>query len=59
MISYCHEASGGYYTVNIDGNPSRCDWVEKCGPVDNVKGVWQGVSKWCNMTDPAQNTVSN
>ena len=44
---------------NVDGNPSRCDWVEKCGPVDNVKGVWQGVSKWCNMTDPAQNTVSN
>ena len=42
---------------NISGNPSRCDWVDKCGPVEGVKAVWQGVNKWCNATDPAQTTV--
>jgi len=41
----------------VDGNPSRCDWIDKCGPAENVKGVWQGVNKWCNLADPAQKTV--
>jgi hypothetical protein len=33
---------------------SRCDWIQQCGSSQGVNGVWQGVSRWCNMSDPSQ-----
>ena len=46
-----------FVRTKVEGNPSRCDWVNNCGPASGIKGVWQGVSKICNMSDPAQQTV--
>lgn len=41
----------------VQGSPSRCAWIDKCGPAEGTQGVWQGVKKWCDMADPSQATV--
>ena len=46
-----------FVRTNVEGNPTRCDWINNCGSADGVKGVWQGVERICNMSDPAQQTV--
>lgn len=46
-----------FVRTKIEGNPSRCDWINNCGPAEGVKGVWQGIDRVCNMTDPSQKTV--
>lgn len=46
-----------FVRANIEGNPSRCDWIDKCGSAKGVNAVWQGVKRWCDMTDPSQATI--
>ena len=30
------------------GSLTRCDWINRCGPRQNVQGIWQGVNEMCN-----------
>ena len=30
------------------GSLTRCQWINKCGPINNVQGVWSGINEVCN-----------
>lgn len=47
-----------FVRTKVDGNPTRCDWVQNCGPSKGVKGIWQGVENICNAPDPSQNSIN-
>lgn len=36
-----------FLNTNVNNNLSRCDWVQKCGPGQNIMGTWQGVNEIC------------
>ena len=37
-----------------DGSISRCDWINKCGPISSVQGTWSGVNEVCNAGLPSE-----
>ncbi len=57
LKSMSEQEKWDFVRTNVEGNPSRCDWIDKCGPAEGVSGVWQGVKRWCDMADPSQASV--
>ena len=57
LTSMTQQEKWDFVRSNVQGNISRCDWIDKCGPANGVNAVWQGVKRWCDMTDPSQATV--
>ena len=43
-------------TSAVSNSLSRCDWINNCGPSNNIQGVWTGVNEVCN--NPPEN-ISN
>jgi hypothetical protein len=48
MTSYDDKEKYSFVNAAGTGTTSRCDWINCCGPKDNMKGVWQGVQSTCS-----------
>ncbi len=59
LKSMTEQEKWDFVREKIDGNPSRCDWIDKCGPAQGVEGIWQGVNKWCSMANPSDSSIKN
>ena len=45
-------------TSAVSNSLSRCDWINNCGPSNNIQGVWTGVNEVCN-NPPENNSKKN
>jgi len=37
----------------VEGKPTRCSWINSCGPATSTQGIWTGVNEICNSPPPA------
>lgn len=48
LTSYTYDEKYDFLNKSVGDSLTRCQWINNCGPSQNVQGIWSGVNEICN-----------